>query len=300
MKFKVVVESRIGGRSSNQDRADWAHSDAALLLVVADGMGGHRHGEVASRIAVEKLIELFRARATPTLQDPERFLTEAIGAAHKAINDYAALRTIPRGDAPRTTCVACVVQDGEATWAHVGDSRLYHLRKGRLLKRTLDHSRVQMLLDAGAITPAEAENHPQRNLVLSCLGGDATPRIEVVRPMRLQQGDVLALCTDGVWAPLADRLLTGFSQPLPLAVPFLLDQAESIAGTGCDNLTLLALRWESEPKPGTGDTQAMWAMKTLVQDFSAQGGDIDLSDAEIDRAVTDIRDRITDQKPREN
>lgn len=271
MKFKVVVDSRVGGRATNQDRADWAYTDAALLLVVADGMGGHRQGEVASRIAVDKLIERFRARAVPELQDPARFLEESIGAAHKAINDYAALRTIPRGEAPRTTCVACVVQDGDATWAHVGDSRLYHLRDGKVIKRTLDHSRVQMLLDTGAITEAEARNHPQRNLVLSCLGGDMAPRIEIARPMPLQQGDVLALCTDGVWAPLADRLAAGFGQPLPLAVPCLLDQAETIAGTGCDNLTLLALRWESGPRPGAGDTQALWAVDTVVQDFSAAG-----------------------------
>jgi serine/threonine protein phosphatase PrpC len=294
MKFNVFHDSRIGRRSMNQDRLDWAHTDEALLLVVCDGMGGHRHGEVAAQLAVQQLMTAFRNAASPRLDDPPRFLNESLRDAHFAINNYAALRAIPIDDAPRTTCVACVIQDGHALWAHVGDSRLYLVRAGRTVKRTLDHSRVQMLIDSGEITAEEARTHPQRNLVFSCLGGDMTPRIDISPAIALEAGDTLALCSDGAWAPLADRLAKGFGLPLERAVPFLLDEAEAAAGPGCDNLTLIALRWESAAgSPQSDDaTRPFSAISTLVQNFGEYTKGNSLTDADIDRAVNEIRGTI--------
>jgi serine/threonine protein phosphatase PrpC len=294
MKFNVFHDSRIGRRSMNQDRLDWAHTSEALLLVVCDGMGGHRHGEVAAQLAVQQLMTAFRNAASPRLDDPPRFLNESLRDAHFAINNYAALRAIPIDDAPRTTCVACVIQDGHALWAHVGDSRLYLVRAGRTVKRTLDHSRVQMLIDSGEITAEEARTHPQRNLVFSCLGGDMTPRIDISPAIVLEAGDTLALCSDGAWAPLADRLEKGFGLPLERAVPFLLDEAEAAAGPGCDNLTLIALRWESAAgSPQSDDaTRPFSAISTLVQNFGEYTKGNSLTDADIDRAVNEIRGTI--------
>jgi serine/threonine protein phosphatase PrpC len=294
MKFNVFHDSRIGRRSMNQDRLDWAHTAESLLLVVCDGMGGHRHGEVAAQLAVQQLMTAFRNAATPRLDDPPRFLNESLRDAHFAINNYAALRAIPVDDAPRTTCVACIIQDGHALWAHVGDSRLYLVRAGQTFKRTFDHSRVQMLIDAGEITLEEAKTHPQRNLVFSCLGGDMTPRIDISPAVALEAGDTLALCSDGAWAPLADRLSKGFGLPLERAVPFLLDEAEATAGPGCDNLSLIALRWESSAgRPQIDDaTRPFSAISTIVQNFAAEIRNTMLSDAEIDRAVTEIRSTI--------
>lgn len=294
MKFNVFHDSRIGRRSMNQDRLDWAHTSEALLLVVCDGMGGHRHGEVAAQLAVQQLMTAFRNAASPRLDDPPRFLNESLRDAHFAINNYAALRAIPIDDAPRTTCVACVIQDGHALWAHVGDSRLYLVRAGRTVKRTLDHSRVQMLIDSGEITAEEAKTHPQRNLVFSCLGGDMTPRIDISPAIALEAGDTLALCSDGAWAPLADRLAKGFGLPLERAVPFLLDEAEAAAGPGCDNLTLIALRWESAAgSPQSDDaTRPFSAISTLVQNIGEYTKGNSLTDADIDRAVNEIRGTI--------
>lgn len=299
MKYSLFHESRIGRRNMNQDSLDWASTSDALLLVVADGMGGHRHGEVASHLAVQQVCNAFRRDATPCLSDPPRFLADTLRAAHESINNYSSLRAIPLDDAPRTTCVVCIVQDGHAIWAHVGDSRLYHVRAGQTVRRTLDHSRVQMLLDAGEITPEEARGHPQRNLVFSCLGGDSEPRIDVSTAVRLEPGDVLALCSDGAWAPVAEKFPAAFRLPVERAVKFVLDAAEAAAGPGCDNLSLIAMRWESAavmPRIEV-DTQPLSVISTIQQDFAEACMAAPLSDADIDRAVSEIRSHIHSQKP---
>lgn len=297
MKYSVVHDSRIGCRNMNQDRLNWAQTDEAVLLVLCDGMGGHRHGEIAAQVAITRITEIFRRVATPFLSDPLRFVTDALNQAHMAINDYAAQRAIPLEDAPRTTCVICVIQEGVALWAHIGDSRLYHLRAGDAVSRTLDHSRVQMLLDAGEITADEAQRHPQRNLVYNCLGGDTPPRIDIAKAARLEPGDVIALCSDGAWGPIAERFPAAFALPLNRAVPLLLDAAETAAGPSCDNLSLLALRWESTNEQVDAETLRLSGASTLVEDFANGQTQLfppadNLTDADIDRAVADIRARI--------
>ena len=295
MKFSVCHDSRLGGRHNNQDRHDWVESGAAVLLVVADGMGGHRHGEVAAQTAVQTVVTSFRQETSPRLDDPGRFLMRSILNAHAAINDYAALRAIPMEDAPRTTCVACVIQDGQAIWAHVGDSRLYHLRHGAQLSRTKDHSRVQMLIDAGEITEEEAQVHPHRNLVYTCLGGDVPPRIDLSGPARLDRGDLLLLCSDGVWSPAAEYFAKAFSLPLERAVPLIMDEAEAVGGPGCDNLTLIALRWDApafEPDK-FARTQPLSAISTMVESFATATL---MTEAEIERSIAEIRRSILSQK----
>ena len=160
MKFTIFHESRIGRRKSNQDRLSYCYSRESLLMVVADGMGGHLHGEVAAQIAVQYITEAFQREAHPQLKDPFLFLSGALTNAHHAILDYASDRFLP--EAPRTTCVACVVQDSIAYWAHAGDSRLYAIRGGRILAQTRDHSRVQRMVEDGLITPEAAVHHPDQ------------------------------------------------------------------------------------------------------------------------------------------
>ncbi|SMB22874.1 Serine/threonine protein phosphatase [Sterolibacterium denitrificans] len=245
MKFSIFQESRIGKRKSNQDRMNYSYTRDALLMVVADGMGGHLHGELAAQIAVQTLSESFKSQARTLLADPFQFLSRSLSQAHLAINQYAGKHGL--SEAPRTTCIACVVQNNTAHWAHVGDSRLYVIRDAAVLAQTRDHSHVKMLLEQGKIDAAEAARHPARNLVYSCLGGPNPPEIEFSRKTPLQKGDVIALCTDGVWSPFTDdALVRTLATHTPMAaVPQLLDQAEHLAGRHCDNLTLLAMQWES-------------------------------------------------------
>jgi serine/threonine protein phosphatase PrpC len=300
MKFTIYQESRIGRRASNQDRVAYSYSRDALLMVIADGMGGHLHGEVAAQIAVQYIVENFQREARSRLADPFLFLSRALTNAHHAILDYTGEKSMQ--DAPRTTCVACIVQDNVAYWAHAGDSRLYLVRAGRIMSQTRDHSRVQLMLDHGLIAEQEAANHPARNRVFSCLGGLSAPQIEFSRKTPLMAGDVVVLCTDGAWGPLGTdtiaRSLSGAS--LMQAVPKLLQRAEEQAGKHCDNLSMLTMMWEQsygETELGAVSTQTMPAGRVTTQmgGFSkdrAQHGDTDLTDEEIERAIQEINAAI--------
>lgn len=270
MRFSVNHDSRIGKRQMNQDRLGWAHTDDALLLVLCDGMGGHKHGEIAAQIVVDHALKSFKRAASPRLDNPPRFLADTLLDAHWAINNYTSLRAIALEDAPRTTCVACVIQDGFAFLAHTGDSRAYLVRQGRTVTRTMDHSRVQMMLDAGEITEAQAQTHPQRNLVITCMGGEVAPRIDVSPPLTLEAGDTIALCSDGVWGPLGEALSASLAYPLERALPTLMARAEELAGSTCDNLSLIALRWESvSGRPQSEEkTGALSHTETLIEDFT--------------------------------
>ncbi len=190
MKFTIYQESRPGKRPNNEDRLAHCYSRDALLMVVADGMGGHYYGEVAAQIAVQCVTEAFQREANPNIHDPFSFINRTMLNAHCAILDFADTHKLQ--DSPRTTCVACIIQDNIAYWAHAGDSRLYLLRDGRVQTHTRDHSRIQMLLEQGVINAAQAAVHPERNRVYSCLGGPQTPEIEFSRKTPLEAGDVVA------------------------------------------------------------------------------------------------------------
>jgi serine/threonine protein phosphatase PrpC len=289
MNYTIAQESRIGGRPINQDRVAWLATEDAVLMVVADGMGGHLQGEVAAQIAIDTLTGRFRGQAKTRLAHPGRFLGETLRQAHETIVRYADDCRIPSHAAPRTTCIACVVQDGQASWAHAGDSRLYLIhsksRGQARVARTRDHSIVQQMIDAGSISYAEAAKHPLRNRVFSCLGGDASPHIEVSQTVPLQDGDLIALCTDGAWSPLGETLVHELGRaPLDTTVPHLLDAAEQVAGPGGDNLTLIAMRWEApDPDGNTLD---------LTPAAPGEQADAPISDAEIELAIAAIRRRM--------
>lgn len=302
MHFKVVHDSRIGRRSSNQDRVGWGQSDEAVYLVVADGMGGHRLGEVAAQLAIDEFARIFALEARPRLDDPRQFLQRMMLTIHEAINDYGALRAIPIREAPRTTCVACVIQDCRAVWAHVGDSRLFFIRDNRLLTRTQDHSLVQALLDAGEITTVEAQIHPKRNLVTSCLGGDMTPKVDLSPSHKLEPGDTLALCSDGIWTHLTDILPVALSRRLDHAVARVMDQAEQLNGPNGDNLSLLVLRWESGSVTNFADapTRPFDISQTIIENLQPDPSNArTLSDAEIMSAVENIRTNLKKNHPPE-
>lgn len=299
MRFTIYQESRIGQRTSNQDRIAHSYSRDALLMLVADGMGGHAHGELAAQLAVQHIALAFQHEARPMLADPALFLSRAMMGAHNAILDHALDHGLR--EAPRTTLVACVVQHGAAFWAHAGDSRLYLLRRGHIVTRTRDHSRTQLLVNQGLLRPEEAHEHPGRNRVYSCLGGTHQPQVEHSPRTPLRDGDILALCSDGVWGPLGDdRLVTGLTcGPLAQAVPQLMDQAEQIAGASADNLSAVTMCWHDENNlsPATVNavstrTMEMDMFSTRLDTGSAGGSNTDLDEGEIERAIREINEAI--------
>jgi serine/threonine protein phosphatase PrpC len=305
MKFSIYQESRRGGRKNNQDRIAYSYSRDALILIVADGMGGHLHGEVAAQIAVQFVTEAFEREAKPKLADPFQFLVESITNAHHAIVDYAATRDLE--DTPRTTCVACVVQDSVAYWAHVGDSRLYLVRNGHVHTQTKDHSRVQQLVDSGRIREEAVAAHPERNKIYNCLGSSMPPQVDVSRKTVLHERDTLLLCSDGLWGPLNSRIIGAALQnnPIMQAVPALMTQAEFRAGKDSDNISAVAITWlesyAEDALPGDVSTQTLelGEFTTQIENFAAPppgvARDDDLTDEEVERAIAEIRTALRKQ-----
>jgi serine/threonine protein phosphatase PrpC len=301
VKFTIYQESRPGKRANNEDRLAHCYSRDALLMVVADGMGGHYYGEIAAQIAVQVVIESFQREATPEISDPFLFLQKSMNNAHRAIIDFTDAHHLK--DSPRTTCVACIIQHNIAFWAHAGDSRLYLMRGGKVLTHTRDHSRVQLLKDQGVINAAQAAVHPDRNKVYSCLGGRLTPEIEFSRKTPLESGDVLALCTDGLWGVMPGEMMAVAlkSENLMQAVPMLLGQADIRGGPNADNLSILVVRWEDSyieegaTATSTVSTQTMSrdTITTRLDEFGRNPNyKTELSDEEIERAIEEIRSTI--------
>ena len=292
MKFSIFQESRKGGRRANQDRIGYAYTRDSLLAVVADGMGGHLHGEVAAQITVQYLTEAFQRDAKGRLADPRDFLTKGILEAHYTLADYARARGL--GESPRTTCVACVVQDSVAYCAHVGDSRLYHVRRGQVQVQTRDHSRVQVLIDRGRIREEAVAAHPDRNKIFNCIGAVTPPEVDLSGRMALQEGDILLLCSDGLWGPLTRKLITGalLRGDVMKAAPELLDLAEARAGKDADNLSVVAIAWEEKSADATTvPGPDLDGVTTQREDFNKAEGS-DLTEEEIEIAIAEIRAAI--------
>jgi serine/threonine protein phosphatase PrpC len=245
MRFTIFQDTAIGARAVNQDRMGYCFTRESLLMVVADGMGGHLRGEVAAQLTAQTCAALFQREARPRLDDPPAFLDAALRASHRELLRHQTQHGLP--EAPRTTVVACIVQEDQAWWAHAGDSRLYWVRQGRVIARTRDHSKVQSMVSLGLIAEHEQENHPERNKVLNCLGSPYEPTIEIAARARLQRGDSLVLCSDGLWSGVTEDELAGrFGQEsVALVVPDLVRRAVARNGRSADNTTVVAMTWES-------------------------------------------------------
>jgi serine/threonine protein phosphatase PrpC len=301
VRFTIFQESRKGSRPVNQDRVAYTYSRDTLLMVVADGMGGHAGGEIAAQIAVRLFIERFQQEAKPMLKNPLGFLQESMVKAHAALGSYSTRFSML--ETPRTTCVACIVQAGCAYWAHVGDSRLYLYRKGALVSQTKDHSKVQYLVDQGVIGAGDAADHPDRNKVYSCLGGMIEPIIDLSVRMPLRDGDTIVMCTDGVWGPMGtDEIASWFAaMPILKAAPEMMREAERRAGADGDNLSAIVMRWGletpvDEPTTTITETLGMGEFATQLDRTltltDRKGADRDLSDDEIERAIDEIQATI--------
>jgi serine/threonine protein phosphatase PrpC len=266
------------------------------LFALADGMGGHPEGEVASQLALQTLAALFQRDSKPTLADPLRFLHEAIIAGHHQLLRYATQKSLI--DTPRTTVVACVLQGNAAYWAHCGDSRLYMVRGDKLIARTRDHSYSELQETLSQVVPMGERFN--RNVLFTCLGSPGKPVVDTVGPLLLQPGDRLLLCSDGLWGSVTDAVITEQLSRYAIsdAVPELVEQALRNGGPKSDNVSVLAMEWESAED---SDTATGISTQTLGEEVfastiqaSVMGQDVpdELDDAEIERAIKEINEAI--------
>jgi len=255
MNFSIYQASHIGNRKFNQDRVAYAYSKESLLLVLADGMGGHLHGEMAAAVAIETFVETFGRHAQPRIADPDAFIVDTMRYAHERIMRFPHDQEM--GGFPGTTCVAVLIQEEMMYWGHAGDSRLYLMRDGAVYARTTDHSMVQRLVDAGSISAEQARVHSQRNQITNCLGGVQDMfYAESGKPIALKSGDVVLLGSDGLWGPFTDRELVEsfFSIPVTEVLDDLIKIALQREAGRSDNITGVAVRWgEGENNHHAGD-----------------------------------------------
>ena len=248
MQVEYADLSLLGNREENQDRVAAAVAEHAALLLVVDGMGGHADGARAAEITQKVILETFWHTPQPIF-DPLGFLHLTLGRAHEEVVKVGL--QLPLEQRPRATCAACLVQQGSAWWAHVGDSRIYLLRHGAIAARTRDHSHVELLLREGLITPEQAQTHPMRNFVECCLGGDPVlPEMTIGKRLILQRDDLLLVCTDGLWGNTPDAVLApalgSSATPVKELLAAACSNAVAAANGTSDNTSAAALRWRGD------------------------------------------------------
>jgi protein phosphatase len=223
---------------------DQAFRTRGRLIVVADGMGGHEGGEVASGIAVQMVRQTWAEGAG----EPNDLLITALSNAHQAIQDYA--REHPELSGMGTTCTAAAIIGDFLYYGHVGDTRLYLIRNGSIRRVTHDHSLVQRLVDSGAITEEEAAEHPDKNVLVSALGMRGAVSVDVPEAgVPLEQGDTLLICTDGLHGLVNDaELLDAVTRNDPRTACQQLVQLAKDRG-GPDNITLQVVRLGAATEP---------------------------------------------------
>jgi serine/threonine protein phosphatase PrpC len=245
MHVEYAKVSALGDRQDNQDRAAVVVSEDAAMMLVFDGMGGHADGAIAAETGLQIVQDIFMSSALPIF-DPQGFLYMSLAHAHDEVVGLG--KEVAVDFRPRATCAICLIQEGGAYWAHIGDSRIYQIRNGNVLNRSRDHSHVEVLIQEGAITEEEAQDHPMRNFVECCIGGDApVPDMSITSKKPLQPGDVLLACTDGLWSGLSDHDVAEIGAPgddnLAENLKALSIKALNVNSPYSDNTTGTALRW---------------------------------------------------------
>ncbi|MCR4640766.1 MAG: protein phosphatase 2C domain-containing protein [Lachnospiraceae bacterium] len=238
MDYKLI--SNPGSREINEDSAAVFKKGNSALFVLADGLGGHGRGEVASAMFTETAGELFEAE--PEAEDLiERIFEEGQRRILARQEEEHARNEL------KTTGVVLLVRNGSCQWGHVGDSRLYHFRSGKLQRRTLDHSVPQMLVSAGELRESKIRSHPDRNRLLRVLGTEwETPAYVIAEPAAAEGGEAFLLCSDGFWELILEKEMQKLLQRSGTAEEWLEAMNGIVQKRGIkkdmDNNTAIALR----------------------------------------------------------
>jgi PPM family protein phosphatase len=262
--YQLVSCSR-GPREEQQDASGFFEISEACMLVVCDGAGGHRGGALASRAAVEEASRIFYNK-TGIFSNPEAALKEICEAAHAKIQGLGESAKL----APRSTIAAVYIAGSKAHWVHVGDSRVYHLRNGKIASRTKDHTMVQILVDQGEVKEEEMGTHPDQGRLLRALGADDELKVSTGSAV-LADGDAFLLCTDGFWErikPGEMEKLFSSSPPSQNGLDDLVEEAVKRNGPKGDNVTVGVVGLNSMPVENVGPPRRIREVVLLAVAFT--------------------------------
>lgn len=237
-----------GDRDYQQDQVNLMEHPrvkGCLMGVLADGMGGRSGGRKASDQVMMTSNQLFN-QFSPVTDDPAAILKQLVLEAHMVIK----LTAISTEEEPHSTiAVFLTMPEGSCYWAHAGDSRIYHFHGQELLVRTKDHSYVQTLVNKGELTPEQAQGHPKSNILMGCLGTENEPPIDTHVIKKLQTGDTLMACSDGLWHYFNEAELGSILSTLSPreASEFLIKKARIRANGHGDNLSLAIVKVQALP-----------------------------------------------------
>lgn len=264
MGWDTAIADNIGGREEQQDSVCVCESGSNVLLAVADGMGGHKGGAIASGILVETAKEYWNKEKHP-VEDPQAFLQGIALEAHERINKKGEEEDIE----PRSTVVMLYGTETSAYWIWIGDSRLYRFRDAKFRERTKDHSVIQMLLEMGKITEDEMATHPDQNRLLQSLGGDKEPEISF-DSVTLSENHGFVLCSDGFWETVTqEEMGKGLtSSNLSGAAKEMVLKAAERGGAGGDNIAV-ALGRPGKAREGFGRTITMGVLLLVAAAVAA-------------------------------
>ncbi len=293
MDYSVSQQSHQGGRDYNEDRTAVFERNGTILLVVADGLGGHEGGEVASQAFIDAMGDSFTKATEKQLDNADSFLTLSINYGHHTIHR----RAVNQGfnvDSPKTTCVVCLIHDEVATWAHSGDSRLYLIRKREIEFITDDHVSRKLGND---------KNAP----INRCVGGLENPRPQIGEPHPMEDGDIFFLATDGAWAQFTPDDLHEYVDPQhpSLGLDSLLQALENRNKAPSDNLSCVVLFWgvkqlDSPTFSDYEEPKTIQLLEKSIRENSKKEEDDEKKPTakfdmkELDNAIIEIESFITD------
>lgn len=198
----IAAVSKNGDRDYNEDSIGYFQDKDNCVLVLADGLGGHGHGEIASSLCVKTSIDKFKEKES---KSDEEFFSDCFETAQNVLIEEQKRKN--ELSKMKSTLVVCYISKDKCSWGHIGDSRLYFFRKGKIISQTLDHSVPQMLVNIGDIKPSEIRHHEDRNRLLRAMGVETDKlkyEVDCVG-MELQSGDTVLLCSDGFWEWITER-----------------------------------------------------------------------------------------------
>ena len=253
IRIEAGTGQHIGDREEQQDRLLIIQSKkepGVILFIVADGMGGHTGGAMAAQQVMSTAQQIFGNFHTGA-DSPKKLLTNIIHESHLIIT----LSSYTSEAEPHSTVVAMLLQKDRADWAYVGDSRLYHYRGQKLIQHTRDHSYVEQLFREGKIKEEDMEKHPNKNILVHCLGAANPPLIDFGGVDKLEADDTFILCSDGLWAYYSDYELGSIlaSCPPRVASEQLISMARAQGNGRGDNISLAIAKLtyfeDEKPKP---------------------------------------------------